>query len=110
MNNETFTMILAFIGAVIAAVLFVLDRTNRRLGDSLPPALLPILPVLINALVLLASQTETTLDDEIVRQLKDALGMQAAKPVGTELTTIQTVTTQTIDTPKFYVPEDEAAS
>jgi uncharacterized membrane protein len=72
-SNEVFITLLLFIGAVLAGVLFVLDRTNRRLADSLPPQLLPLLKVALDALATLADQTPTELDDELIQRLKDAL-------------------------------------
>ena len=90
MTNEIFITLLLFLGAVIAAVLFVLDRTNRRLADSLPPQLLPLLRVALDALATLAEQTETELDDELIQRLKDALN----PPAPTALQKIQKVVPQ----------------
>ena len=111
MTSDVFIAILLFLGAVIAAVLFVLDRTNRRLADSLPPQLLPLLRVALDALATLAEQTETELDDELIQRLKDALN----PPSPTTLQKIQKVQAQASITPKhayepvIYTPEDEAA-
>ena len=87
MTNETFVAILLFIGAIVAGVLWLLDSTNRRLGDSLPPQLLPLLAVALDALATLAKQTETPLDDELIQRLKDAL----SSPSPTQLQRLSTV-------------------
>lgn len=99
MNNETFVYILLFIGAIVAAVLYVLDRTNRRLADALPPQLLPVFTVALNALAELAKQTETPLDDEIIQRLIDAL-----KTPGAQNKLLQRVPKVPADTP-IEIPE-----
>lgn len=80
MTSDSFNTVLLFIGAILAAVMFVLERTNRRATDSLPPAFLPLLPILINALVSLAQQTPSTLDDELIDQLRKLLATNQQPP------------------------------
>jgi len=121
MSNDLFIAILLFIGAVLAAVLYVLDRTNRRLADALPPQLLPLIAIALDALATLATQTETPLDDEIIQQLRDALGLSqaqaaalakviSAQPSNKQIQRVPTVKAQAAPyVPVMHVDETEAS-
>lgn len=74
MSNETFVAILTFLGAVTAALMFILDRTNRRVADSLPPDTLNLMYGLLSLAETLAKSTPTPADDDLVRQLREAFG------------------------------------
>lgn len=71
MEQETLTAVLIFVGAVIVALIWVLDRTNKRVADSVPPDVLAILRVAVDALETLANRTPTPLDNEVVALLRD---------------------------------------
>lgn len=73
MTTELFTGILVFLGAVLAAVLFVLDRQGKRLSQAIPPELLPVLMGLLALAESLAKNTPTPSDDELVARIKAAL-------------------------------------
>ena len=86
MEQETLTAILIFVGAVIVALIWVLDRTNKRVADSVPPDVLAILRVAVDALETLANRTPTPLDNEVVALLRDLFKDDEAeeKPVQDE--------------------------
>jgi hypothetical protein len=88
MNPETLNAILVFLGAVVVAVLFILDRQGKRLSQSIPPELLPVLLGLLALADTLAKNTPTTADDELVARIKAALEPPAppAQLTVTELT------------------------
>lgn len=71
MEQETLTAVLIFVGSVIVALIWVLDRTNKRVADSVPPNVLAILGVAVDALETLANRTPTPLDNEVVALLRD---------------------------------------
>jgi hypothetical protein len=73
MSAETLNAILIFLGAVFVAVLFVLDRQGRRLSETIPPELLPVLMGLLALAESLAKNTPTTADDELIAKIKAAL-------------------------------------
>ena len=73
MNTETLNAILIFLGGLLVAVLFVLDRMGKKLSTSIPPELMPVLMGLIALAETLAKETATTADDDLIKQLKDAL-------------------------------------
>ena len=73
MSQETFAGILLFLGAVVTAVLFVADRQGKRLAESIPPELMPVLLGLLALAETLAKETETTADDDLIKQIRDAL-------------------------------------
>jgi NADH:ubiquinone oxidoreductase subunit 6 (subunit J) len=73
MNAETLNAILVFLGAVVVAVLFILDRQGKRLSQSIPPELLPVLLGLLALAETLAKTTPTTSDDELIAKIKAAL-------------------------------------
>jgi hypothetical protein len=54
-------------------VLFVLDRQGRRLSETIPPELLPVLMGLLALAETLAKTTPTTADDELIARVKAAL-------------------------------------
>jgi hypothetical protein len=73
MDTELFAGILIFLGAVLAAVLFVLDRAGKRLSEAIPPELLPVLMGLLALAETLAATTPTKDDDELIAKIKAAL-------------------------------------
>jgi hypothetical protein len=73
MTPEQFTGLLVFLGAVVAAVLYVMDRSGKRLSQSIPPELLPVLMGLLALAESLAKNTPTTADDELIARVKAAL-------------------------------------
>lgn len=74
MNAETLNAVLLFLGAVVAAVLFVLDRSGKRLNESIPADVLPLFMGLLSLAETLAKVTPTTADDELVADLRKAIG------------------------------------
>ena len=84
MTNETFVALLTFIGAILAALMFILDRTNRRVADSLPPDTLNLMAGLLSLAETLAKATPTTADDDLVRQLREAFGQSDTKTTTAE--------------------------
>jgi len=73
MSQETFAALLVFLGAVVAAVLYVVDRSGKRLASSIPPELMPVLLGLLALAETLAAETPTTADDDLIKQIRDAL-------------------------------------
>jgi hypothetical protein len=82
MNTELYISILVFLGALLAAVLFVLDRQGKRLSQSIPPELLPVLMGLLALAKTLAETTATPDDDALIEKLRQAL-TQPEPPAGT---------------------------
>lgn len=78
MNEQTFAMILMFLGAVVAALTFVYERMNKRAADSLPPSVLPIVVGALELAATLAKATPTPMDDELVAKLRALLDKPAA--------------------------------
>lgn len=74
MSQETLNAVLIFVGAVIVALIWILDRSNKRAADSLPPETVTILRAAVGALEALASKTPNTLDDQVIALLHDLLG------------------------------------
>lgn len=73
MTPETFNAILIFLGAVVGAIAFIADRTNRRANENLPPSILPLILGLLDLADTLAQSTPTVNDDELVRRIRDLL-------------------------------------
>lgn len=73
MNAEVLNAVLVFLGAVLAAVLFIADRTNRRLSSAIPADVMPLFLGLLSLAETLAKQTETTTDDELIERIRAAL-------------------------------------
>jgi hypothetical protein len=86
MTPEQFTGLLVFLGAVVAAVLYVMDRSGKRLSQSIPPELLPVLIGLLALAESLAKNTPTPDDDALIAKIKAALEPPADPlPTVTEL-------------------------
>ena len=73
MSQETFAALLVFLGAVVAAVLYVVDRSGKRLADSIPSDVLTLMLGLLDLADRLAAETPTTADDDLIKQIRDAL-------------------------------------
>jgi hypothetical protein len=73
MNPETLNAILVFLGAVLVAVLFVLDRSGKRLNESIPADVLPLFMGLLALAETLAKTTPTTEDDQLIARIRAAL-------------------------------------
>lgn len=73
MDTQTFTGLLLFLGAIVAAVLYVLDRSGKRLNESIPADVLPLFMGLLALAETLAKETPTTADDELIARIKAAL-------------------------------------
>jgi hypothetical protein len=88
MNPETLNALLLFLGAVVAAVLFVLDRSGKRLNESIPADVLPLFMGLLALAETLAKETPTTADDELIARVRAALEPPTppAQPTVIELT------------------------
>jgi hypothetical protein len=70
MTAEQYNTVLIILGAIIAALLFVVARLSISLRDSLPPQAISILPAIMTLLQNLADRTATNADDDLV----DAVG------------------------------------
>lgn len=70
MNPE----LLIFLGGVVVAVLFVLDRMGKRLSESIPPDMLVLFELLLDVAGSLAERTPTKDDDELIAKIRAALG------------------------------------
>lgn len=73
MNAEVLNAVLVFLGAVLAAVLFIADRTNRRLSSAIPADVMPLFLGLLSLAETLAAQTPTTEDDALIARIRAAL-------------------------------------
>ena len=73
MNPETLNAILVFLGAVVVAVLFILDRAGKRLNESIPADVLPLFMGLLALAETLAKTTPTTEDDQLIARIRAAL-------------------------------------
>lgn len=74
MTPELFNTLLVFLGTVVAALLFIMDRANKRVSDSLPPDTMHLMFALLSLDESLAKVTPTPLDDELVADLRKAFG------------------------------------
>lgn len=66
--------LLIFLGAVVAAVLFVVDRMGKRLSESIPPDMIVLFELLLDVAGSLAERTPTKDDDELIAKIRAALG------------------------------------
>lgn len=80
MTETTFVALLTFVGAVLAAVLFVVDRSGRRLAESIPPDVLTLMLGLLDLADRLADTTPTPDDDALIARLREALQLPAEPP------------------------------
>ena len=103
MNQDTLNIVLVVIGAVLVGLVWALDRSNKRLSDSVPPNIMGILQVAVSALQTIAEKSPTTLDDEVVGLLKLLLlsnpPAPPVQPAGTVTTTGTAGSTVTVVTP-----------
>ena len=91
MTQETFAALLVFLGAVVAAVLYVVDRSGKRLAESIPPELMPVLLGLLALAETLARETPTPEDDALIARIRDALNGGAPLPPAEPVTVIPPV-------------------
>ena len=80
MSQETFAALLVFLGAVVAAVLYVVDRSGKRLAESIPPDVLQLMLGLLDLADRLADTTPTPDDDALIARLREALQLPAEPP------------------------------
>jgi len=80
MSTEQFSALLVFLGAVIAAVVYVIDRSGKRLADSIPPDVLTLMLGLLDLADRLADTTPTPDDDALIARLREALGKPTQPP------------------------------
>lgn len=78
MSQDTLNTVLIFLGGLLVAVLYVLDRSGKRLSTSIPSELLPVIMGLLALAETLAKETPTTADDDLIKQIKEALQQTAA--------------------------------
>jgi hypothetical protein len=90
MPSDLFSVLLLFLGAIVAAVLFISDRTSRRLASSLPADVLPLFMGLLALAETLAKTTPTLEDDQLIARIKAAL--EPAKPPAPEPPTVTEIT------------------
>lgn len=76
MNAE----LLIFLGAVVAAVLFIVDRQGKRLADSIPPDMIVLFELLLDVAGSLAERTPTPDDDALIAKIRAALDKPAPEP------------------------------
>lgn len=74
METELYVLIVIVLSAIVGALIFVLRSYGIALRDSLPPAFVPLMPILFNALQDLAKRTASPADDKLVELLKQLLG------------------------------------
>lgn len=80
MTTETFAALLLFLGAIVSAVLYVVDRSSKRLADSIPPDVLALMLGLLDLADRLADTTPTPDDDALIARLREALQLPAEPP------------------------------
>jgi hypothetical protein len=73
MTFDTYHLIILILGAALAALVWVLDRSSKRLAESIPASLVPFLSVLTETVAMLARLTPTPLDDELAARLRELL-------------------------------------
>lgn len=76
MTDQTYELILLVAGAVIVALLYIVDRRGRDLRDSIPVALLPIVEIAVKGAVELAKRTPSPDDDALIRQIAERLEIE----------------------------------
>ena len=77
MSTEQFTGLLLFLGGIVAAVLYVVDRSGKRLADSIPPDVLTLMLGLLDLADRLADTTPSPDDDALIARIREALGKPA---------------------------------
>jgi hypothetical protein len=80
MTQDTYTLIIILLGALVAALTWGIIRLGRDLRDSLPPALVAAFPIMFQILESLAAKTSTPLDDELIAELRKLLVRQPDQP------------------------------
>ncbi len=70
----SFESILLFIGAIIAGIFWISDRSNKRVQSSVP------VEVLLRVLEVFAGMTPTKTDDELIAMLKKLIEPSAPEP------------------------------
>jgi hypothetical protein len=83
MTPETLNSLLVFLAAVVVAILYIVDRSGKRLSDSIPPDMIPVIMGLLALAETLARETPTTADDELIARVKAALEPPTADPLPT---------------------------
>ena len=68
------TILFAILGAIIVAQQFFLARTHKDIRDMISPDALRVIRAILVGAEGLASQTPTTLDDEVITKLKEQFG------------------------------------
>ena len=77
METELYVLIVVVLAAIVGALIFVLRSYGVALRDSLPPAFVPLMPILFTALQDLAKRTASPADDKLVELLRELLGEPA---------------------------------
>ena len=80
MTQDTYTLIIILLGALVAALAWGVIRLGRDLRDSLPPALVDLFPIMFQMLEGLAARTSTPLDDELIAELRKLLERRSDQP------------------------------
>jgi hypothetical protein len=73
MTPETLNSLLVFLAAVVVAILYIVDRSGKRLADSIPAELIPVIMGLLALAETLARETPSTADDELIAKIRAAL-------------------------------------
>jgi len=72
-SSVFYVAFLLIIGGLVTAVVYVATTSGKRLADSIPPELLPVITLSLEIAVTLAKQTPTLEDDKLVERLRELL-------------------------------------
>jgi hypothetical protein len=72
-SSVLYIAIVLLIGGLVTSLVYVATANGKRLADSIPPTLLPVITLSLEIAVTLAKQTPTLEDDKLIERLRELM-------------------------------------
>lgn len=79
-SSVLYVAALIVIAGLVSALVYIATQNGKRLADSIPPSMLPVIRLSLEVAVTLAKQTRTLEDDKLIEELRKQFGEPEPEP------------------------------
>lgn len=72
-SSVLYVAVVLLIGGLVTSLVYVATQNGKRLAESIPPTLLPVITLSLEIAVTLAKQTPTLEDDKLIERLRELM-------------------------------------